>query len=1036
MNKQRFVPKHFTIFGVWLLMLSCLFTGFGQSIPLTLIANDSRTGMQLSPNFSVKLTETSRVLPVVKTNNNQVVKVQGGDKISISVQIDGYYPDERVFQIDENFDSDGRNIVFELDPQPAASLTLQVKDRSNNKKLDATILFKVDNRVIKEVNSIAGSNLSGIVLTLPGLYSIEVLSSGYETFVLEQQIDVSDPPTKLNKEIKLNKAGQMVEISVSNQAGSPITNAKIRVTNERGDVLKNDLTTGKELTIDPRDSKNLTVEVEQAGYLNFKKTFDLKSNTIAVQLDKEPIIQIGVKDAESGDLLATNMEVRTPSGKVVTLKTTSSSSYAFIPQETGNYEFVTVQEGYSIAKSTLNISQLAGYVFEINLRIKNLRETYTISFVDNQKLPLKGVNFQLRDDQNTEVLVEKGSANEVSARLVTDNSYAFVAELKGYITGKGILPMGSGNRISVVLEKEIIPVKISTVDKFTSKPVASLMYLSDDESKIGQNSASTVHELALRAGQTVSPVFVAKGYKKYQAEPITNQTDATILLVAEQYPITFKIVDDQGNVVKPNIAVVINDETKTSQPIMPDKPTLLDVEAAYRVRINAPNFAEYDKPLSLTRSLTAQAGVQTIVLGKSEFRNQLIKIVDAETNKLVSDPKVVVQSVHGKPYEVALKENLWEVTVKSDEDFSVSVEAPGFELTALQFNGNVSDVQVVRLIKLKTNEQVFEAFDEILQRPVPAKFTLFDEENGKDLIAFDQGVRAKAPLIAGKLYTIRISAPDYRDKQEEFISEITSATPKRISFQRKFYPVTIKLVTQADRLLENPNLVLLVNSKPIDAKYLRDKKMYMTELDADATYQLKLEVVGFKPVEELLSVRDLVATSLIKTIKLEPVIVDQQVELPTSTPIENKVVTESIYEKNKENLQDLPENSEEIAKVLTNNDAIGKRYILTKVYFEQSLATMKPASDEQLNAIVQVLAANPKLRIELVGHTDNVGDKRQNQYLSQFRAKVVRSYLFNQGIDDTRITTKGFADEFPVEPNDSEENKAKNRRVELIVVEN
>jgi outer membrane protein OmpA-like peptidoglycan-associated protein len=97
---------------------------------------------------------------------------------------------------------------------------------------------------------------------------------------------------------------------------------------------------------------------------------------------------------------------------------------------------------------------------------------------------------------------------------------------------------------------------------------------------------------------------------------------------------------------------------------------------------------------------------------------------------------------------------------------------------------------------------------------------------------------------------------------------------------------------------------------------------------------------------------------------------------------------------------------------------------------------MRPESDEQLNSILEVLKSNPNLKIELVGHTDNVGDSRQNVYLSKFRAKVVGSYLYNQGISDTRISTKGMGDEFPVIQNDTEENKSQNRRVELIVVEN
>jgi len=79
---------------------------------------------------------------------------------------------------------------------------------------------------------------------------------------------------------------------------------------------------------------------------------------------------------------------------------------------------------------------------------------------------------------------------------------------------------------------------------------------------------------------------------------------------------------------------------------------------------------------------------------------------------------------------------------------------------------------------------------------------------------------------------------------------------------------------------------------------------------------------------------------------------------------------------------------------------------------------------------------NPKLKLEIVGYTDNNGDPRLNLALSHFRATVVSNYLFNKGIAANRIKAIGKGQEDPIAPNDTEDNRTKNRRVEFVIIEN
>ncbi len=109
---------------------------------------------------------------------------------------------------------------------------------------------------------------------------------------------------------------------------------------------------------------------------------------------------------------------------------------------------------------------------------------------------------------------------------------------------------------------------------------------------------------------------------------------------------------------------------------------------------------------------------------------------------------------------------------------------------------------------------------------------------------------------------------------------------------------------------------------------------------------------------------------------------------------------------------------------------------LDKVYFDQSSYVLRPESYPQLDKLVKTLNASPKLTIEIAGHTDNVGDRRLNQALSENRAKVIASYLAGKQIAEKRLRYTGYGDSRPAAPNDSEDNKRKNRRVEFVVLAN
>jgi OOP family OmpA-OmpF porin len=110
--------------------------------------------------------------------------------------------------------------------------------------------------------------------------------------------------------------------------------------------------------------------------------------------------------------------------------------------------------------------------------------------------------------------------------------------------------------------------------------------------------------------------------------------------------------------------------------------------------------------------------------------------------------------------------------------------------------------------------------------------------------------------------------------------------------------------------------------------------------------------------------------------------------------------------------------------------------ITQQIQFEFNKAVIKPGiSTKILDEIVAVLNDNPKITLEVQGHTDNVGGDGYNMHLSQSRADAVRTYLVVHGVAGARMAARGYGFHQPLEPNTTEENRALNRRVQFIRTE-
>jgi len=104
--------------------------------------------------------------------------------------------------------------------------------------------------------------------------------------------------------------------------------------------------------------------------------------------------------------------------------------------------------------------------------------------------------------------------------------------------------------------------------------------------------------------------------------------------------------------------------------------------------------------------------------------------------------------------------------------------------------------------------------------------------------------------------------------------------------------------------------------------------------------------------------------------------------------------------------------------------------VLDNVHFDTGKATIRPESFPELDRVAEYLTYKKALKIEISGHTDNVGDAKSNKSLSQRRADACRTYLIKKGIDGGRVTAVGYGDQRPIAPNDTVDGRQRNRRIE------
>lgn len=133
-------------------------------------------------------------------------------------------------------------------------------------------------------------------------------------------------------------------------------------------------------------------------------------------------------------------------------------------------------------------------------------------------------------------------------------------------------------------------------------------------------------------------------------------------------------------------------------------------------------------------------------------------------------------------------------------------------------------------------------------------------------------------------------------------------------------------------------------------------------------------------------------------------------------------------------LTDVDEFSTVVKDIVIKPIEVGSQIVLKNIFFDFNSAELQPESIGELRRLLKVMKDNPLITVEIAGHTDSIGTVSYNKKLSQERAEAVANWLIQNGVDENRIVAKGYGESKPVADNDTEEGRAKNRRVTFTIM--
>lgn len=447
----------------------------------------------------------------------------------------------------------------------------------------------------------------------------------------------------------------------------------------------------------------------------------------------------------------------------------------------------------------------------------------------------------------------------------------------------------------------------------------------------------------------------------------------------------------------------------------------------YNFAFKKEGFGSYSQKHATRLNTETQLIPVTFEVRSVTFSEHEYALIDAYTRQPVMKSQLFILDENKRPVETlynSSKGTYLTYRINPEKTYTAEVKAEGYEpLTAPLSNAsrNVT-IELTPSDLEKVTVAVQDAYT--LEKLGIAQLKIYSS-GGTALPAREENGEYTALLNPRNTYRVQFEAEGYAPFDGQAVA---GGNKLEISIRKPVYPLALVIQNE---LTEDQKQNAVATISQADGTALAnsfdpEKNSFLLESDPDEILQIGITVPGFRPYIASNNRKQLAQFQLKVQLEPEAAPVMAETVQETAPPVTETAppAVKPVAEEKPVPRKDEPMEAKK-----------GRRYALNGVNFEQSQTTMLKGSETKLQEVLQFMTANPGVRIEIIGHTDRTGDERQNQRLSEFRARAVANWLFNQGVDSQRIQTSGKGSSEPVADNSTEEGKAQNRRIEIVVVE-
>ena len=729
--------------------------------------------------------------------------------------------------------------------------------------------------------------------------------------------------------------------------------------------------------------------------------------------------------------------------------TRNFETYTTTVSKGGEYTIKVTAPGFT-DKQELFVTEIGTPAHKITkeIKIEKAAQEIAVRVLDEQTgNPVKS-SIKIENVANGEVLHASTALNGMTLFLFENGkSYKITAEAESYKAVEKVVQGAQREDLKVFLRPET-SVTFTAIDALTERPIdATFEVIAPSGKKITllENGKSFLPTEKGKYAVTVS----SNGYLTKNGSVSVNsftggKIDFSFALdeADKQYHITVLDFYSKEIVKDADLRVYGPNSTKL-EGIKPDKSYLwefsTDPQKKYFIEVDAEGYVDYTQMLK-----EDQKTIEVLLKWKPEVTYKL-RVLDKTLKTPIQQSTMGVLNSAGKDVFVYKTETAGEFLVKQDKNqtFSYMISAKGYKNDGFSITSKPNNVQEFLLERNDSQEIQISILDELTGKPLDATVTYLLNGQKLDITKKAPG-KYVANFSQGGTYVLDAKLEDYTNYNTEINAGMLNGDVLKIGLKKAFYNVQVAV----DNLSSNQEIraaqfVLTdASGNRIPETFSAGNGRFVVKLLPNITYSLALKKDGYNDYTDTFELKDLLASDLVKHVTLEKPEVRGPIEeaKPVATEAPKPPKAEPKPKAKEEPLEtqaiDIPKGTEALSAELNKKESIGKRYVLAEVFFDQSSAQIRDTEVPQLNDLAATLIKNPNMRIEIIGYTDNVGDMRLNLGLSKNRAKAVSNYLFNKGADPFRIKTNGFGQKKAVAPNDTEENRAKNRRVELVLIEN